>query len=54
MSNVLGQAVDEFASMNTGTPAKTMAGTNSESRGSLGMSMRSSEDALSIMDRHQP
>jgi len=54
MSNVLGQAVDEFASMNTGTPAKTMAGTNSESRGSIGMSMRSSEDAVSIMDRHQP
>ena len=49
MSNVLGQAVDEFASM-SGTPAKTAAET--ESLKSFGSTLRNSEDGLSILDRH--
>jgi hypothetical protein len=50
MSNVLGQAVDEFASMNSGTPAKTAAET--ESLKSFGSGLGNSESAQSIMDRH--
>ena len=50
MSHVLGQAVDEFASIASGTPAKTQAET--ESLKSLGSAYGASEDALSIMDRH--